>query len=134
MKLTRLIILLAFLVALGPSGLGQEGTSAVPAETDPAVKTDDQLEVNKDTLLNGLTEDIRVTAATIMLSSPSPAARQVLIDILRKTDNPGARAAICKGLNQSRRSKEVVPNQEDFVQPLLGILRWIVGLKILRIL
>ena len=123
MKLVKLIIALIILFLSQSFGRAQDATASGPLTEDKTVKVDDQLEVNKDALLNGSTEDIRITAVNIMLASENPLARQVLLDTLAKADNPGARAAICKGINQSRLGGRGIPKKEEFLQPLLGMLK-----------
>ena len=71
-----LILVFLILVPLKCADLGQvveatEGPSN--AQTDP-----EQLEINRDSLFNGSTEQIRVKAAMVMLHSGNEAARQVL--------------------------------------------------------
>jgi len=80
-----------------------------------------QLEIYKTTLLEGTSEQIRIDAATEMLVSENPLARKILLDALKQTENSAARMAVCKALIQARQLKESVKNNEDFIQPLLGV-------------
>ncbi len=84
-------------------------------------KPDEQLEINKNALLEGPSVEIRIKAATVMLGSENPLARAVLLDALKQTKNSAARMAVCKALIQTRSSNGVIKNKEDFIQPLLGV-------------
>ncbi len=84
-------------------------------------KPDVQLEIYKNALLEGPSEQIRIKAATEMLGSENPLARAVLLDALKQTKNSAARMAVCKALIQTRASKGSVKNMDDFIQPLLGV-------------
>ncbi len=89
-------------------------TNGVRTEAKP----DEQLEINKNALLEGPSEQIRIKAATVMLGSENPLAREILLDALKQTKNSAARMAVCKALIQAR---SVINNKEDFIQPLLGV-------------
>ena len=55
--------------------------------------------------------------------SENPAAREIVLDVLRRTDNPQARAAVCDALNPARVGQsKPLKNKEDFVKPLIAIL------------
>jgi len=82
-----------------------------------------QLKINRDALLKGSDEQIRVDAAAVMLFSPEPPARAILLDALRQTENKAARQAVCKALHQSRTSKQTIKNKGDFIEPLIDILK-----------
>jgi len=92
-------------------------TNGAPAEAKP----DEQLEINKNALLEGPSEEIRIKAAAVMLGSEKPLARKILIDALVQTKNSAARMAVCKALIQTRSSEADIKNKEDFIQPLLGV-------------
>ncbi|MHC4173022.1 MAG: HEAT repeat domain-containing protein [Planctomycetota bacterium] len=105
-------------------GSVSQSSPALPAKANGApaeAKPDEQLEINRNTLLQGPSEEIRIKAATVMLFGENPLARKFLLDALKQTENNAARMAICKALIQARSSKESVKNKEDFIQPLLGI-------------
>ena len=89
-----------------------------PAEAKP----DEQLEINRNALLKGPSEQIRIKAAVVMLSSEDPLAREILLEALKQTDNSAARAAVCKALIQFRMEHKPVENKQEFIQPLLNIL------------
>jgi HEAT repeat protein len=92
-------------------------TNEVPAE----VKPDEQLEFVKNALLNDPNEGMRIKAATVMLGSQNPLARQILLEVLGLTKNSSARMAVCKALIQARVSKVSVTKIDDFIEPLLSI-------------
>jgi HEAT repeat protein len=108
-------------------GCQQTGTSVkepnLPAGKGGAVvELDKQLKINRETLLTGPVEQIRVDAATVLLFSDDPQSRKILLDALKQTGNKTASTAICLALGQTRDSKVAIPEKTDFVQPLLDIL------------
>ena len=113
--------LLILLLLVGCQRLGvvadNSGLSAdkVAAETELGR----QLKINKNALLEGSSEQIRIDAATVMLFSQDPLARKVLLDVLKQSDNKAARAAVCKAL---KAAKQPINNKEDFIVLLLEIL------------
>lgn len=117
MNAPRLHILIALLMTASLHVWGQESPSR--AET-PEVDT--QLRINKTTLLENKSDQNRVDAATLLLFNESPAAREILLDVLSRSDNPGARAAVCAALNPSRVGQRPLRNKEDFIEPLVSII------------
>jgi HEAT repeat protein len=124
MSTKRLYLIILMLVI----GCQQAGISAdKPAlaantnEVPPEVKPDQQLEFVKNALLNDPNEEMRIKAATVMLGSQNPLARQILLEVLGLTNNSAARMAVCKALIQVRTSKASVTNIDDFIEPLLGV-------------
>ncbi|MBN2593483.1 MAG: hypothetical protein JXA81_08250 [Sedimentisphaerales bacterium] len=112
------LYLVIFILAIGchPAGIAQEKPS-IPAQSTPAsAELDPQLKVNKDALLNG-----SIDAATVMLFHDDPKAREILLDALRQKENSPARMAVCKALIKARVSKQVVKNDQDFIEPVLGV-------------
>ncbi len=103
-------------------GMGAERPASPGNGTSADLKLDKELNIYRSTLLEGKSEQIRIDAATVMLFNENPLARQILLDTLRQPDNRAARLAVCKALSQTRASGKRVPNEEDFVQPLLAIL------------
>ena len=83
---------------------------------------DKQLEINRDALLKGPSEEIRIKAAVVMLYSENPLARKILLDALRPGENAAARAAVCRALIQTGASQKPVVNKQEFIQPLFEIL------------
>ena len=115
---TKRLYLVILMLAIGcqQASIGQE-KPPVPAQSTPAnVELDPQLKVNKDALLNG-----SVDAATVMLFHDDPKAREILLDALKQSENSPARIAVCKALIQARVSKMAVKNDQDFIEPLLGV-------------
>ena len=92
-------------------------------EVSPDTEMDTQLRINKTALLENKNDKGRVDAAGLLLSSENPAARDILLEVLRRTDNPQARAAVCEALNPARVGQKPLRNKEDFVKPLIAILR-----------
>jgi hypothetical protein len=118
MSVRRLYLVIFILAAVSRlAAIAQEKPSA-PAQNTPAnEELDAQLKVNKDALLNG-----SVDAASLMLLHSDPKAREILLDVLKQGDNSPARIAVCTALIQARVSKQAVKNDQDFIEPLLGIL------------
>ena len=115
---SKRLYVVIFILAIGCHlvGIAQEKPSA-PSQSTPAnAELDPQLKVNKDALLNG-----SIDAATVMLFHDDPKAREILLDALRQGENSPARMAVCKALIQARVSKQVVKNDQDFIEPLLGV-------------
>jgi len=84
-------------------------------------KPDEQWDINKNALLEGPSEEIRLKAATFMLDSENPVARKILLDALKDAKNSAARIAVCKAFIKARLSKKEIKNKDDFIQPLLGV-------------
>lgn len=113
-------------IAFGDPNLSKiEGISTKPGRTDSPqstkAKPDKQLDINKNALLKDPSEEIRITAATVMLFNENPLAREILLDALKQSNNSAARMAVCKSLIQARSSKEPIVNKDDFIEPLLWI-------------
>ena len=104
-----------------PSLAALEGQNKSPARPVAEAELDKQLKINRDALFRGSSEQIRIDAATVMLSSEAPAARKILLDALKQSENSAARVAVCRALSQTRTAQEP-ENKEDFIGPLLGIL------------
>jgi HEAT repeat protein len=95
--------------------------STPPKITTSDVTLDLQLQVNKDTLLKNSDEQMRITAATLLLNHPDPNARKIIIETLGLTNNIPARIAVCKALVQTRSLSKPIANIGDFIQPLFGV-------------
>jgi len=119
----RLYLILLLLLA----GCQQAGTGidkpALPADKAIAESgLDKQLKINRDALLKGTSEQIRIDAAAVMLFSKDPLARQILLDALSQSENTPARIAVCRALSHARAANETIENKQDFIQPLFDIL------------
>lgn len=106
----------------GKGGLGQDQPTLPAKETTTETKPDEQLEINKNALLQGPSEEIRTKAAALMLFGENPLVRKILLDTLRQTENAPARMAVCKALSQVRLAQKPIQNEADFVEPLINIL------------
>ena len=118
------LIILMLVIGCQQAGIGTNTPAFGANATNEArteAKPDEQLEINKNALLEGPSEQIRIKAATVMLGSENPLARAVLLDALKQTKNSAARMAVCKALIQARASNGEINNKEDFIQPLLGV-------------
>ncbi len=118
------LIILMLVIGCQQAGIGTNtpafGVNAAN-EARTEAKPDEQLEINKNALLEGPSVEIRIKAATVMLVSENPLARQILLEVLGLTKNSAARMAVCKALIQASSSKEGIKNKDDFIQPLLGV-------------
>ncbi|MHC4184885.1 MAG: HEAT repeat domain-containing protein, partial [Planctomycetota bacterium] len=121
MKRLYLVVLL-LLIGCQQAGVGQDAPAQPDTVTAAEGKSDDQLEINREALLKGPSEQIRVKAATVMLSDENPLARKILLDALAQSENSAAREAVCKALSQTGASGKSISNIGDFVQPLGAIL------------
>jgi len=120
---TKRLYLIILMLAIGCQQAGiSSNTPAFAANAangaSAEAKPDEQLEFVKNALLNDPNEEMRIKAATVLLGSQNPSARQILLEVLRLTKNSAARMAVCKALIQAR---SVINNKEDFIQPLLGV-------------
>ena len=123
---TKRIYLIILMLAIGcqQAGIGTNTPVFAASSANGAsakTKPDEQWDINKNALLEGPSEEIRIKAATFMLGSENPLARKILIDALVQTKNSAARMAVCKALFQTRSSETEIKNKEDFIQPLLGV-------------
>jgi HEAT repeat protein len=81
------------------------------------------LQLYRAALVNhGSNEQMQVDAANLLLLSKDPAARKILLDTLKQSENNAARAAVCKALIKTVRDQKSVEKSGDFIAPLLGIL------------
>ncbi len=119
-RLYAAILLLA--IVCQKVGLGQEQPTSPVKQAATEAKPDEQLEINKNALLQGPSEEIRTKAAAVMLFSENPLARKILLDALKQSENAPARMAVCKALSQARLVQKPMQNEGDFVEPLIGIL------------
>lgn len=129
MNAPRIHILLSFLIVcclaagsrrIERPAIGAQETLPVAEEPTPDSEVDRQLRLNKTALL-GKNDKNSADAAALLLLSDHPAAREIVLDVLRRTDNPLARKAICEALNPRLWPKSL-KNKEDFVKPLIAIL------------
>jgi HEAT repeat protein len=130
MAAKRLCIVILLFAAGCQQGSTGQGKAARPSDKikSDKIKTvakgeiSRQLKINRDALLKGISEQIRFDAATVMLFSEEPQAREILLSALSQGENIAARAAICKALSQARGMPETIKEEEDFIRPLLEIL------------
>jgi HEAT repeat protein len=99
------------------ASIGQDKPAALTESTPAKTEIDAQLKVFKEALLKG-----SIDAATVMLFLEDPKAREFLLETLRQSENSPARMAVCNALIQARISKKTVKNNQDFIEPLLGVL------------
>ncbi|MDH4238649.1 MAG: HEAT repeat domain-containing protein [Phycisphaerae bacterium] len=121
---TKRLYLLILLLIVGCQKAGiSAGGPALPAnKTEVKAELSKQLKIYESTLLEGKIEQIRIDAATEMLFSEDPLAREILLSALRQSENSAARMAVCKVLIQARPEQKRIQKKGDFIQPLLEIL------------
>lgn len=118
------IVLLGLLLAgCAQSDSGEGGAVLQVDEGKAATEISKQLRINREALLSGRGEQIRIEAANVMMFSEEAAARKILIEVLKQSENRDARTAVCKALSQTALTGEPVKDKQDFVQPLLEILK-----------
>lgn len=118
--LRNCLIVISLVLMIGGYCLADK---AVVVDAGAEVGLDKQLKINREVLLNAGDQQMRVDSAVVMLTSESAAARQVLLEVLDSNENLGSRLAVCKALSQQRLSGTLIPNKEDFVLPLVSMLR-----------
>ena len=116
------LIVLLLTIGCQQSVISAEKPMTVVRETATRPELDTQLKVNRDALLKGSSEQIRIDAATVLLVSDNPLARNILLETLEQPENSAARAAVCKALSLYRAEQKAVRDANDFIQPLLGML------------
>jgi len=121
---TKRLYLVMLLLTIGcqQAGIGQDKPALLANETAAETELGRQLKINKDALLKGTNEQMRIDAATVMLFSEDPLAREILLAALAQAENSAARVAVCKALSQARGMQESIKAKADFIQPLLEIL------------
>lgn len=123
-KLLTVLMILVFLSDLSgsdmriSSGSGAGGAVLLGAQEDPGR----QLRVYSEALMQGSSEEVRVDAAIGLLLRQDAAGRDVLVRALRASDNPLARASVCRALIRSRGLGGTVVPADLFVEPLIEVL------------
>lgn len=117
------LVILLLMIGCQQAGIGQDKPTQPANSTDVAVEADTQLQLYKEALISkGSSEQMRVNAANLLLFNKNPLARQILLDVLKNTENSPARIAACTALVQTRAARKPIENKQDFVEPLFGIL------------
>ncbi|MEN6383690.1 MAG: hypothetical protein ABFD79_00670, partial [Phycisphaerales bacterium] len=93
------------------------------ANTGLCEDQNNQLKINHWTLSNSTDEQIRVDTAKELIVNPAPAARQILLEVLGSADNAAATSSVCKAINSFRSTADFIPNRQDFILPLMNILK-----------
>lgn len=126
---TKRICLVILLLVIGceQADMGRDKPALRVDEAVAEAELGKQLKINRDALLKGSSEQIRIDAAAVMLASEDPLARKILLDTLRQSENIAACLAVCKALSQARAEQKPIKNKEDFIPPLFDILNTDVG-------
>ena len=96
--------------------------SAADVKSVPETGLERQLRINKETLLRGTNEQIRVDAALTLLTGDRKAWK-ILLETLGLKDNPSACQTVCKALIEVGDSIREKKNFLDFREPLIDILK-----------
>ncbi len=123
---TKFLTVLLVLFLSGPacsdmrlsSGSGTGGVVFLGAQEDSGR----QLRVYSEALMQGSSEEVRVDAAIGLLLRQDAAGREVLVKALRASDNPLARASVCRALIRTRGLGGTVVPADLFVEPLIEVL------------
>jgi HEAT repeat protein len=82
-----------------------------------------QLRIYREALLQGSTDVIRIDAAVGLLLQNDKPSSDILVSALKSEDNTAARLAVCKALIKSRAVAQTINTRQDFLEPLLAILK-----------
>ncbi len=115
-------VTLLLVIGCQPVSVGADKPALPVNDTIAEAKLGRQLKIYRNTLLEGKSEQIRIDAATELLFSEEPLARQILLAALKESENSAARVAVCKTLSQAKASQETIRGKGDFIGPLLEIL------------
>ena len=124
MRLKRLFPFILVLAVGCRSFSAEQGSVGTSPGTDPVTGSpttnneegvseaipDEQIDLNKIVLQTYADESQRILAANLLLFSPNPYARKVLIQTLNLTTNSPARIAVCKALIQTRTTQKEIPD------------------------
>ncbi len=114
LKATLVSVILAFFCFPG-------ALFAEPNDTD--ANLNGQLKINRWALLNSTDEQIRIETAVELLKISSSETRRVLLEALCGKDNSAAQASICKAIIRFRDFSQLIPDEGDFIGPLMTIIR-----------
>lgn len=117
------VIMVLFVLGCEEARVGLDKVTLLPGEEDAEAELGRQLKINREALLKGSTDQIRIDAATVMLFNEDPLARKILLDALKQSENIPARVAVCRALSQARAEQKTVVKKEDFILPLFDILK-----------
>ncbi len=95
-------------------------TTAKAQPTQDSNAIDEQLQINKEAFLRGSTEQIRITAAGLLLENQNPQAMKILIESLDDVNNSSARLALHKAIASD--SQLNINEKEQLIEPLLRSL------------
>jgi HEAT repeat protein len=112
------IVLMVCELAVRPAA----GSVSPVATAVPDAQIDQELALIKDQLFNNKDAATRLSAASVLLFKEDAVARQLLLDVLKQSENSAAKAAVCKALDRARMDPRPLKNKEDFLPPLIGIL------------
>jgi len=121
------LVILLLVIGCQPVDITQQKSALMVEEAVAEAQLSKQLKINRDALLKGSSEQIRIDAATVMLFSDDPLAREILLGALKQTENSAARIAVCKALSQARTEQKSIRNKENFISSLFDILNTEVG-------
>jgi len=116
------MVMLLLVIGCQQVSIGQDKPTLPVNNGVAEAELDEQLKLARDALFKGSTEQMRINAATVLLSSKDPSARNILLNALKQTENKAAQGAVCKALCQAGAAQKPVEQKGDFIQPFLDIL------------
>jgi HEAT repeat protein len=116
------LVVILLLIGCQQAEISPERPAFPVDETIAEAELSRQLKINREALLKGTSEQIRIDAATVMLFSEDALARKILLEVLRQSENVTARVAVCKALSQARTEQKLIEDKENFIPPLFDIL------------
>lgn len=115
-RLLSLLVLLFFLFLVS-AAICQDRAGS-PGPEPNTVQVYKRLLTDKDS-----TEQTRIEMATLLMFHGEAQARGVLLEVLGAGANGSARPAVCKALVKARAEQKLPGASEDFIEPLMDILR-----------
>jgi len=113
------LVILLLVIGGQQNSIGADKPVLPVNEVVAEAELDRQLKINKEALFRSSSEQIRIDAATEILFSEKPLAKEILLDALKQTENTAARMAVCKALSQAGKP---INQREVFIEPLFEIL------------
>jgi len=117
-----LLVLVSAIQPWFPGRRDDAGLATAAAESITTGELDPRLKLTRDALLDkGSSDEMRLNAATVMLLSEDPLARQILLDALKQSGSEAVRRAVCKALIRAGTNQQPLKNVSDFEEPLLAV-------------
>lgn len=122
MSMSSRLLIILFVLLIVPAGVGAEAQTEVENDLAADAEPNEQLEINREALLRGSSEQIRIKAAQLMLQDETAPARRILLDTLGQSENVAAVAAICRAMAQARAQESSIAKPQELLVPLIHVL------------